>query len=89
MQNTLPAASSALEKSAQRDTLATHARAAFGMRAWIADAYADIATAVPPENHSATATLRACSQLPEDDSPKTTAVASTPLPLPWREKFCV
>lgn len=85
MPNTLSAGSNVLEKSAQRDTLATHARAAFGMRAWIADAYADIATSVPPDNHSATATLRACSELSGDDSgsvdPLTTALAGEILRL--------
>lgn len=54
--------------SAQKYSLSSHARVAFGMRAWIADAYADIATASPAKEHSATATLRACSRLTSDDS---------------------
>ena len=54
--------------AAQQEEIASHARVAFGMRSWVADAYAAIATAPEPENHSATATLRACNKLTEDDS---------------------
>ena len=54
--------------AAKQDEMAAHARSAFGMRVWVADAYAQIATAPSPDNHSATATLRACSTLTEDDS---------------------
>ena len=54
--------------AAQQDEIASHARVAFGMRSWVADAYAAIATAPEPENHSATETLRACNKLTEDDS---------------------
>lgn len=79
MPTNISAASSVLEEPVQRKKLAAHACAAFGMRAWIADAYADIATSVPPENHSATAALRACKKLSGDDSgsvdPLTAALA--------------
>ena len=51
-----------------QDTMAAHACSAFGMPVWVADAYAQIATAAPPDEHSATATLRACSRLTQDDS---------------------
>ena len=56
------------QKMLQRDAIAEHARSAFGMRSWIADAYADIATAEEPSSHSATSTLRACNKLTRDDT---------------------
>lgn len=62
--------------AAKQDELADHARVAFGMRSWIADAYAAIATAEEPTNHSATATLRACNKLTQDDSGSVDPLAS-------------
>ena len=51
-----------------KQEIVDHAISAFGMRTWIAKAYADIETANAPENQSSSSTLRACTKLTQDDS---------------------
>lgn len=48
--------------------MADYAQSAFGMKAWVAQAYANIAVSDKPDNHSSTQTLRACNRLLQDDS---------------------
>lgn len=54
-------------KAPSKKEIADHAISVFGMRSWIANAYADIETATAPENQSASSTLRACTKLTQDD----------------------
>lgn len=54
-------------KKPTKQEIADHAISAYGMRTWIANAYADIATAKAPSDGSASSTLRACTKLTQDD----------------------
>ena len=49
-------------KKTGRQEMADYARSVFGMRSWIADAYADIATAPTPSGRSSASTVRACAK---------------------------
>ena len=57
-------------KKIHRDEMADYARTAFGMRSWIANVYADIATASTPSGRSSVSTVRACTKLVQDDTGK-------------------
>ena len=57
-------------KKTDRQDMADYARSVFGMRSWIADAYADIATAPTPSGRSSASTARACAKLIQDDTGK-------------------
>lgn len=57
-----------MPKTPSISEIAAHAQTVFGMKTWIANAYANIACGGKPEKHSSTPTLRACNRLLKDDS---------------------
>lgn len=57
-------------KKTDRQEMAGYACSVFGMRSWIADVYADIATAPTPSGRSSASTVRACAKLIQDDTGK-------------------
>lgn len=63
-------------KKTDRQDMADYARSAFGMRSWIADVYADIATAPTPSGRSSVSTVRACAKLIQDDTGKVDPLVS-------------